>query len=311
LDFPQRFGDYELLDCFARGGMGELFCARHVGIDGYERRVCIKRISAAHLGKPLFETMFVAEARITAQLSHQNIPHLYRYDRIDGYPFMAMEYVDGPDLGQTMARARELGIEVPLPVVIAVADGLAGALGHAHQRRGLDGVPMRLVHRDVSPHNVVLSREGEVKLVDFGLACAWLGGRLLTPPGKFDGNHAYRAPEQLIDPMVDPRADVFSLGTLLYELVAGEPCFAGNDEEEIMARVTTHQPDMAAARKDLPKALVQLLERCLRKDPDERYPSIAAMEPDLEAAARACGYFGGRAPLQRFLETVAGSEGGA
>jgi len=306
-----RFGDYELLDCFARGGMGELFRARQLSLsapgaassDG--RLVCIKRISPEHLGKPPFEAMFVAEARITAQLCHQNIVQVHGYGRIDDHPYMALEYVDGPDLGRTMARARALGIEVPLPVALAIADGLVGALGHAHGRRAMDGAPMQLVHRDVSPHNVVLSRAGEVKLVDFGVARAWLEGRLLTPPGRFDGNTAYRAPEQLIDAeTVDQRADLFSLGALLYELVAGAPCFAADTEEGLVTRVQTHHPDVSSAREGMPNALAHVLDRSLRKAREERHASAGAMELDLEAAAEACGYFGGRGPLQRFLKTL-------
>ena len=309
-EVPETFGDYELLTCFARGGMGELFRARHRGVDDFEHQVCIKRILAEHLGKWPFEEMFVNEARITAQLSHPNIPQIHGYGRVGNVPYMAMEFIDGPDLGITMMRARERGIEIPLPVALAIVSGLTAALSHAHGRRAMDGTPMDLVHRDVSPHNIVLSVEGDVKLVDFGLARAWLGGRLLTPPGKFDGNEAYRAPEQLVDPMVDQRADVFSLGTLLYELVAGAPCFVGDTEEEIVKQVTTHHPDFAAlaARRRMPGALVHVLDRSLRKTAEERYASAAAMNVDLEAANAACGFFGGPGPSQRFLKTLSGEQ---
>lgn len=306
MNAPETFGDYELIDCFARGGMGELFRARQRGIDDFERLLCVKRISAEHVGKWPFEEMFVSEARITAQLCHPNVPQIHAYGRVSGVPFMAMELVNGPDLGATMMSARDRKAEIPLSFALGVASGLAAALSHAHGRRGSDGAPMELVHRDVSPHNVVLSYEGAVKLVDFGLARAQLGGRLLTPPGRFDGNEAYRAPEQLVDPMVDHRADVFSLGTLLYELVAGEPCFRGDTPEEIAEQVTTHQPDLGAlaSRRGLPDAFVRVLDRSLRKSPADRYASAAAMEIDLEAAAEACSFVG-PGPIARFLETLA------
>lgn len=304
---PETFGDYQLLDMFARGGMGELFRARQRGVDDFERHLCVKRISAEHVGKWPFEEMFVAEARITAQLSHPNIPQIHAYGRVAGVPYMAMELVEGPDLGVTITRARERGIEIPLSFALSVVAGLAAALSHAHDRRAADGTPMELVHRDVSPHNVVLSYEGAVKLVDFGLARAMLGGRLLTPPGKFDGNEAYRAPEQLVDPMVDRRADVFSLGTILYELLAGVPCFIGETPAEVAEQVTTREPDFAAlaARRRLPDAFVRVLDRSLRKARHERYDSAASMERDLEAAAQACGIFVGSGPCARYLKTLA------
>lgn len=305
---PETFGDYELLDLFARGGMGELFRARQRGIEHFERYVCIKRISPEHVGKWPFEEMFLAEAQITFQLCHPNIAQLHAYGRVAGVSYMAMELVDGPDLGAITAMARERGVEIPLPVALSVTSGLAAALSHAHDRRGPDGAPMELVHRDVSPHNVVLSPEGSVKLVDFGLARAWLSGRLLTPPGKFDGNEAYRAPEQLVDPMVDRRADLFSLGTLLYELLAGEPCFVGGTPEEIAQQVAHHRPDFTAlaTRRGLSDAVVRVLDRSLRKAPAERYASAGAMSLDLESAAQACGAFVGMEPCARFLKTLAG-----
>jgi serine/threonine-protein kinase len=288
--------------------MAEIFLARHAGIEGFERLLVIKRILPAYAQDERFIEMFMAEARIAAQLNHQNIAQVYNFGHIDGRYFIAMEYVHGMSLIRLMERARHQDHPLPLAVALVICDGIAAALRCAHGKRGLDGKPLGVVHRDVSPHNVMISFEGEIKLVDFGVAKARLERRHRTSPGMVKGKYAYMAPEQLLGRHIDQRADLFSLGAILYELVAGERCFRGQTDLETMQHVLEREPDARTHRPDLPPALIRLIERCLAKQPENRYESVEALESDLLAAAVACGWVGGSSLLRRFVRGLAPGE---
>ena len=218
---PVLFGSYELLDRIAEGGMAEVWRARSRGVAGFEKTVVIKRVLPSLMAKPGFADLLVREAKIAARLSHPRIVQIFDLGEENGSYFIAMEYVNGRDLGQAMAYrggARNEGLSLPLRVWI-VAEA-AGALDHAHRRRGDEGRPLAIVHRDVSPQNILLGYEGEVKVADFGIARADEAGLGRgEDPKILRGKYAYMSPEQARGEPLDRRSDIFSLGIVLYELL--------------------------------------------------------------------------------------------
>src|SRR5262245_18293462 len=210
------FGNYRLVRRIARGGMAEVFLARHLGMEGFERRVAIKRI-LPHLSEAEeFKSMFLDEARLAAQLTHPNIVHIYDFGRVDEYYFIGMEFVDGVDLGRLIRHARNR--PVPFEFAARIFSDVCSGLHYAHNAVDGEGRPLGLVHRDVTPQNVLVTYDGVVKLVDFGIAkAAWQAGR--TRPGVVKGKFAYMSPEQVEGRRLDGRSDVFSAGICLYELI--------------------------------------------------------------------------------------------
>jgi serine/threonine-protein kinase len=274
------FGRYRLLRRLARGGMAEVFLAHHIGDDGVARRVAVKRILPHLSDSEQFRKMIVDEAQIAARLSHPHVVYIYDYGRIGEYDFIAMEYVDGVELGQLIRR----GAERPVPLrhsARIIADVCAG-LHHAHNLTDDKGRRYDLVHRDVSPQNVLVGYDGVVKLVDFGIAkIAWLAGA--TRPGMVKGKFAYMSPEQVSGRPLDARSDVFAAGICFYELLTGVPLFRRDDPKRAMRDIKEGKPlELARLRPDLPAALVAVVERALQIDRERRYPSAAAMRDDLE-----------------------------
>lgn len=279
-DFPQ-LGRYQIINKIASGGMAEVFLARAVGAMGFQRLVAVKLIHANFTRDPDFVKMFIDEARIAMHLHHRNIVQVFDLDQVQDTYFIAMEYVHGVnvyDVYEAIA-AKNRWIEVPLALYI-VAEVCKG-LHFAHTRVGPDGRPMSIVHRDISPQNVLLSFEGEVKITDFGIATA--AERLhQTAAGIVKGKYAYMAPERLEDKPVDGRVDVFAAGVLLYELLVGENPFAGPSAvETIEAVIGKDVPPPSARGVGVSPKLDEIVLRALAKDPDERYRSAQALADDL------------------------------
>jgi serine/threonine-protein kinase len=274
------FGPYRLQRRLARGGMAEVFLARHIGAEGFERRVAIKRILPHLSDSEEFRSMFLDEARLAAQLTHPNVVHIYDFGRAGDYDFIAMEFVDGVDIGQLIKRGRKH--PVPFELAARVLADVCGALGYAHRMSDASGRPLKLVHRDVSPQNVLVSYDGVVKLVDFGIAkAAFAAGR--TRPGVVKGKYAYMSPEQVEGKSLDGRSDVFSAGICLYELVTGVPLFRRDDVTASMREIRDGKPIVPERyRPDVPDALVAIMRRALARSRDDRYPDAEAMQADLE-----------------------------
>src|SRR5215468_40842 len=224
---PRALGRYELLRPLARGGMAEVYLARRRAA-GIEKWLVVKRMRPERSGDPRFLDLFVREARLSMSLVHQNIVPVFDFGRIDDQVFLAMERVEGKDLGSSLARASDH--RLPPLLAAFVAAECCQALDYAHQRKGPDGVALGIVHRDVTPRNVLLSWSGEVKLTDFGIAA--LAG---DNPGKTAGTPAYMAPEQARGEHTDVRADVFSVGMVLREALTGVRPRGGNDREGVLA----------------------------------------------------------------------------
>lgn len=230
-----RFGNYVLLRRIARGGMAEVFLAQQRGLEGFDRRVAVKRILPHLVDSPDFVKMFLGEARLAAQLSHPNIVHIYDFGKVDNDYFIAMEYVDGVHAGQLF---KHLERERLSPTLIArIGADAAAALNYAHEAQSPSGERYGLVHRDVSPANIMVSYDGVVKLCDFGIAKAASLTNQLTQPGQVKGKYAYMSPEQTIAAPLDGRSDVFSLAIVMWELLSGKTIVGRGDAVEAMRAI--------------------------------------------------------------------------
>lgn len=266
--------------------MAELFLARASALHGFEKLVVLKRILPQHAESEDFIRMFLAEARLAATLHHPNIVQVYDIGEDDGAHFFSMEYVQGQDLRKLVRAARKKEVPIPVEHVLHVAIGVAAGLNHAHEKIGLDGRALGIVHRDVSPSNVLVTYEGGVKIVDFGIAKA-ATAQVATIAGTLKGKIPYMSPEQCRGEPVDRRSDIFSIGTLLWELTTGTRLFSGDNEFAILNRVAKGDvPPPTSVRPDYPPELEAIVMRALQADPAQRYDTALDMQIDLEDFAR-------------------------
>jgi eukaryotic-like serine/threonine-protein kinase len=212
------FGQYELIERLAAGGMAELFKARVVGSHGFVKPIVIKRILPHLAADPQFVDMFIDEAKITARLSHPKIVQVMALGTENDQPFIAMEYVEGMDVLQLLRQTKALGEGVPVELAVHICHEVLDALDYAHQATGAAGAPLGIVHRDISPGNVLVSRRGDVKLADFGIARA-VERQQHTATGTLKGKYGYMSPEQIVGADLDGRSDLFSVGIVLAELL--------------------------------------------------------------------------------------------
>ena len=277
-----RFGQYVLLRRIARGGMAEVFLAQQRGLEGFDRRVAVKRILPHLADSPDFTKMFLGEAKLAAQLSHPNVVHIYDFGKNEGDYFIAMEYVEGVHAGQLFKHGAEHD-KLPPTLVARIGADAASALHYAHEMRGGNGKPLGLVHRDVSPANIMISFDGVVKLCDFGIAKAAALSDQLTNPGQVKGKYAYMSPEQTIAAPLDGRSDVFSLAIVLWELLAGRYIVSRGDAIEAMRAIRDGKLDpIERAAPGVPTALAQALTWALQPKREQR-ASAADLAQALEA----------------------------
>ncbi|QSQ27868.1 protein kinase [Pyxidicoccus parkwayensis] len=273
------FGNYLLIKRLAVGGMAELFLAQR---PPSPELVVLKRILPYLSEEPEFVQMFLDEARIAAQLHHPNIVQVHELGKEGDNIFIAMEYVEGVDLRRAVAEEAKFGATVPFGVAARICAQVAAGLDYAHHSRGVDGRPLELIHRDVSPQNVMIGYDGRVKLVDFGIAKA---GAFMerSKPGVIKGKFLYLAPEQVAQERLDHRADIFALGTMLYEITTGRQPFSKPTTEGILYAIRYEDPPAPhLLRNDCPEALSRIIMRCLTKDRGQRYQRASAVRTDLE-----------------------------
>ncbi|TMA90128.1 MAG: serine/threonine protein kinase [Deltaproteobacteria bacterium] len=276
-------GKYKLVRLIASGGMAEVYLARQAGAAGFEKLVCLKRI-LPHLARDRqFVEMFLNEARLAARLDHPNIVSIYDLGEANGNYFIAMEFIDGPSLRAVAKRARERGERLPIAEVVKIVSMAAAGLHYAHELADDGGKPLGLVHRDISPDNILVHRNGVAKVVDFGIAKA-ANSSGTTRTGALKGKVAYMPPEQLRGDPLDRRADVFALGVVLYEMLAGQRPWEGDSDVSLIGRIMTEEPKpFATVRLDAPPGLIAVLDRALAKDREARYSSCHDLQADLEA----------------------------
>ncbi len=263
-DLQRSLERYDILDRIAIGGMAEVFLAKAYGAHGFEKTLAIKRILPELARDPEFEERFIAEAKVAVRLSHANVVQVFDFGRFEESLFIAMEYVDGLDLAAFLRRIRDGGRHVPLPVAFHIAIEIMRGLDFAHQHQ--------VVHRDVSPSNILLSRAGEVKIADFGIAVAARGRQSIgTGPRKVMGKWRYMSPEQARGDRLDTRSDLFSAASVIFELFTGSKLFPGVEAEEIIKNINEMSiPKVASVRPGLPSRLDEILGGPLSRRPLER-----------------------------------------
>ncbi len=281
-----RLGSYEILRRLARGGMAELYLARSVGPEGFEKLLVLKKILPHYADNPKFVKLFLDEAKLAAGLDHPHIAHVYDMGVVDGNYFFTMEYVHGQDVRRTLRRTTRLGHQFPIDHACHIARNVAAALHYAHERRRPDGSLLDLVHRDVSPSNILISYDGAVKLVDFGVAKAATSS-VKTRTGTLKGKISYMSPEQAKGSPIDRRSDIFSLGIVLWEMVTTQRLFkADNDLATIQMIINSKPQHPQEVRPECTLELDRIVMRALAPDPDARYQTAEELQLELEELAR-------------------------
>jgi serine/threonine protein kinase len=282
----ERFGRYVLLECIGRGGMAEVYRAVAHGLEGFKRVFVIKRILKDKSATPEFVEMFVNEARISALLNHPNIVQIYDFGQIDGSYFLAMEHLRGKDLLSVLRQQRVVDQRVLPEVAAYICQQVALGLDYAHSL-GHAGKTLKIVHRDVSPSNIMLLRAGGVKLLDFGIAKAAMEIRSDndTQAGLVKGKLSYVSPEQIRGAAdIDGRADIFALGVVLWETLTGKRLFFDKNDFQTMRNVMERPiPPPSTQRADIPPALDFIVLRALEREAERRYPNARTMADELEA----------------------------
>jgi eukaryotic-like serine/threonine-protein kinase len=280
-NLPRSIGPYRVIAKLGQGGMARVVLALKPGPAGFRKLMVIKQLREELAGDPDFLTMFLDEARLAARLDHPNVVKTYEVGQDGDTYFIAMDYLEGQALNRVLHRIKRANIPLPIHLRI-LADALEG-LEYAHELTDFDGSPLNVVHRDVSPQNLFVTYDGQVKLVDFGIAKA-AGALALTREGVFKGKVAYMAPEQARAEKVDRRADLFAVGMMLAEALAGRRVTKG--QEDIVTlhhRIEGTEPDILDLAPDTPAALARIVRRAMAFDRDDRYPDAAAFRADLVA----------------------------
>lgn len=305
----ERLGKYELLNKIAAGGMAEILVARAHSLPGVEKVVVIKRLLPQFADKQEFIDMFLDEARIAATLNHPNIVQMYDFGPMDGGYFMALEYLHGEDLRAIHRRHITEHRTLPIEHAITVASSVARGLHHAHEAKGFDGKGLAIVHRDVSPHNVFVTFDGAVKLVDFGIAKS--KNRVSqTRHGTLKGKVPYMSPEQLRNEPIDRRADIYALGVLLYEVTTGQRPYAvtsGGEFGLMMAIARGQIRPPSAVRADYPPELEAIVLRAIARRREDRYQTAKELDAALEEFALRAGLRTGANPLSAYMHETFGA----
>ncbi len=301
---PLMLGPYELLERIATGGMAEVYLARRAGPHGFQKVVAVKRILPQLALDADFVAMFVDEARVCARLAHPNIVQVFDFGEHDGELYMAMEFVDGTTAARLVRAAATRNEEVPLEAALYIALSVLRGLDYAHNARDDEGKPLALVHRDVSPGNVLIDRSGAVKLTDFGIARAAEIERR-TDAGQLKGKLGYMSPEQVVGRELDARSDLFTVGIVLAELVMLRPLFSGPNEIDVLMRIRDADLgvlDRAGSR--VPDDVRAVLFRALARDRAVRYPTASAFAEGIEEILRRRRLQVGPAKLAAWVERL-------
>jgi serine/threonine-protein kinase len=283
---PQVFGRYLLVQRLSRGGMGEIFLAKH-GLAGFEKLAVIKKVLPHLAADAQFISRFVDEAQVAIKLQHVNVAQVFEVGRVGDEYFLALEYVEGRDLRRTLATLQQRGRRLPVDLALFIGRELANGLAYAHRRTGADGTSLNLVHCDISPPNVLVSFEGETKVIDFGIAKSALRGTATDPKMGF-GKFGYMAPEQLIrGGVVDHRTDIYAAGVVLFELLTGQRLYEAGPEPDYRALAKKVAKGEHKLPSDIDRSLApydDLVATALRPKPEDRYQSAAEFRDAIQQA---------------------------
>ncbi|MBL9003609.1 MAG: serine/threonine protein kinase [Myxococcales bacterium] len=290
-EIPAYIGRYKVVCRLGSGGMADVYLCRQSGMGGFDRQVVIKQIRQDLRDREDVIFMFLDEARIIAQVNHPNVVQIYDIDEQDGLPYLVMEWVRGLSLQSLMRRVEQRGQQFPVDLVAAIGAQVCAGLQAAHEMRDLGGAPLNVVHRDISPSNLLISVDGIVKIIDFGVARA--KNRLsVTSAGRIKGRVGYIAPEALSDQPIDRRADLFALGVVMYELCSGKPLFEREGDATALASMLTQKvPPLSSVRPDAPPGMTQILSRVLEIDRKLRPATAAELGTALFSLAMQTGRF--------------------
>jgi eukaryotic-like serine/threonine-protein kinase len=270
-------GKYSLVAVAGEGGMATVYKAVQKGAAGFQRTVAIKHIKPEYRALKNYVDMFIEEARVGSELAHPNIVQVHDFVAQEGSYYLVMEWVEGIDLGLFVRMHRDAGIHVEWPLAAAIGIGTLRGLGAAHERRGPDGSPSPVIHRDVTPHNILLGVNGVVKLTDFGLARARDRVASMTAPGTVKAKLSYLAPEVSFGKTNTPQSDLFGVGSVLWETLSGERLFDGKTDVEIFKKIRACKvPPIAERRPDIPPSLAAVLDVALAAEPADRFESATA-----------------------------------
>jgi serine/threonine protein kinase len=280
---PSKFGKYVLLERISVGGMAEVFKAKYSGVEGFQKILAIKRILPSLTEDVDFIRMFIDEAKIAGQLNHANICQIYELGRINKSHFIAMEYIWGKDLLQISTRYRKANKTMHFGQACYILSKACEALDYAHKKKDAHGRPMGIIHRDVTPQNILVSYEGEVKLIDFGIAKA-RDRSAKTAAGVLKGKFGYMSPEQVRGLPLDRRSDIFSLGIVLWEVATGQRLFDGQTDFVVLEKVRNVQvPPPSSINPRVPRRLEAIIMKALQKDPDDRFQWANEMHKALQS----------------------------
>jgi serine/threonine protein kinase len=279
---PRQFGKYTLLEKIGSGGMAEIFKAVARGAGDFQKVLVVKRILLRFSKDPSFVKMFKDEAQITAPLQHANIVSIYEFDEVEGQYYLAMEFVNGVDLQAVMARANKLGMSVPVPVALFIVGEICKALWYAYNARDAYGKPLKIIHRDVSPSNILISYDGEVKVTDFGVAKASTS-KGETQSGVLKGKLGYMSPEMVLGRDIDNRSDIFSLGIILFELITLKRMFLGRTDLQTLINIRDADVNKRLARHaEIEIGVAEIIRKALAREPEDRYASAQDFLDDIQ-----------------------------
>ena len=299
---------YRVLRKIASGGMAEIFLAVQYGVEGFQKQVVLKRILPSLAAEPSFVRMLLDEAHIASTLNHGNLVQVLDLRHSGSEYFLVLEFVDGWSLEQVRRRAQKAKLKLPLPLALGIVSGLCRALAYVHSRTR-NGRPLGIVHRDVTPQNVLLSAEGEVKLADFGIAKA-AGKREKSATGVIKGKFSYMSPEQAAGQPLDHRSDLFSVGTVLYVLTTGKKPFDGPNDLDIITQVRKGKYEKPSSfMRDFNPDVERVIARALKVNLNTRWQTAQQMGDRIDAILRELGQPSGPAALKRWLENLQARDG--
>ncbi|MFW6369055.1 MAG: serine/threonine-protein kinase [Myxococcota bacterium] len=292
------FGRYELLRRIAAGGMGEVYLATQAGLEGFEKLLVVKVLLPHLVENEEFITMFLDEARIAARLNHANVAQIFDLGEVEGAYYIAMEYIHGEDVKRIWRKADEESKPVPLPLAVRIAADAAAGLDYAHKATDGNNQPLGIVHRDVSPQNILVTFDGGVKIIDFGIARA-ANRNVHTATGTLKGKYPYMSPEQATSKNLDHRSDIFALGVVLYEMATNLRLFARDSEIQIIQAVAECDiPRPSESNPAIDEQLEAVILKALSKNPERRQRHITGMG---RADAPGAGGLAGPGPAVRLV----------